>query len=120
MLENAHHHELSISQHDGNNNFQLAYYRDRIKDPALLGVGDIAIDTGDVLPDVYSGTFSYNGGELNVQGVRFVFQRKLTNDITGTLDYATVECSVSNIRASAGMPSAPTCKTSGVIRPRLS
>jgi Carboxypeptidase regulatory-like domain/TonB dependent receptor len=87
LLENAHHHELSISQHDGNNNFQLAYYRDRIKDPALLGVGDVAVDTGDVLPDVYSGTFSYNGGELNAQGVRFVFQRKLTNDITGTLDY---------------------------------
>ena len=87
LLENAHHHELSISQHVSNNNFQLAYYRDRIKDPALLGVGDIATDTGDVLPDVYSGTFSYNGGELNVQGVRFVYERKLANDITATLDY---------------------------------
>ena len=87
LLENAHHHEVSISQHVGDNNIQLAYYRDRIKDPALLGVGDISTDTGDVLPDVYSGTFSFNGGELNTQGVRFVFQRKLTSDITGTIDY---------------------------------
>ena len=47
-----------------------------------------AVDTGDVLPDVYSGTFSYNGGALDAQGVRFVFQRKLTPDMTGTLDYA--------------------------------
>jgi len=88
VLENAHHHEVSIMEHVGNNNFQLAYFRDRIKDPALLGVGDIATDTGDVLPDVYSGTFSYNGGALDTQGVRFVAQRKLTADMTATLDYA--------------------------------
>jgi len=87
-LENAHHHEVSISQRIGGNNLQLAYYRDRIKDPALLGVGDIDTDTGDALPDVYSGTFSYNGGALQAQGVRFVVQRKLTPDITSTLDYA--------------------------------
>jgi hypothetical protein len=88
LLENAHHHELSISQRLGDNRLQIAYFRDRIKDPALLGVGDIAIDTGDVLPDVYSGTFSYNGGALEAQGVRFVLQRKLTPDLTATLDYA--------------------------------
>ncbi|HEY4930508.1 MAG TPA: TonB-dependent receptor [Terriglobales bacterium] len=88
LLENAHHHEISISQRMGDNRMQLAYFRDRIKDPVLLGVGDIAIDTGDVLPDVYSGTFSYNGGALESQGVRFVFQRKLTPDLTATLDYA--------------------------------
>lgn len=88
LLENAHHHEVSISQKLGDNRLQLAYYRDRIKDPALLGVGDISIDTGDALPDIYSGTFSYNGGALEAQGVRFVFQRKLSPDLTATLDYA--------------------------------
>lgn len=87
LLENAHHHEVSISQRLGESNLQLAYYRDRIKDPALLGVGDIATDTGDVLPDIYSGTFSYNGGALNAQGVRVVIQRKLTPDVAATLDY---------------------------------
>ena len=45
-------------------------------------------NTGDVLPDVYSGTFSYNGGELQAQGMRFVFQRKLSNDLIATIDYA--------------------------------
>ena len=54
----------------------------------MLGVGDIGCDPGDVLPDVYSGTFSYNGGALDAEGVRFVFQRKLTSSVTGTLDYA--------------------------------
>jgi hypothetical protein len=88
LLENAHHHEVSISQRLGDNRLQLAYFRDRIKDPTLLGVGDIDTDTGNALPDVYSGTFSYNGGALEAQGVRLVFQRKLTPDITGTLDYA--------------------------------
>lgn len=88
LLENAHHHEVSLSQRLGDNNFQIAYYRDRIKDPALLGVGDIDTDTGDFLPDVYSGTFSYNGNALETQGVRFVYQRKITPDVSGTIDYA--------------------------------
>jgi len=88
LLENAHHHELSVSQRLGDNNFQIAYYRDRIKDPSLLGVGDITVDTGEFLPDVYSGTFTYNGNALETQGVRFVYQRKITPDISGTFDYA--------------------------------
>jgi len=88
LLENAHHHELSLSERLGANKFQLAYYNDRIKDPALLGVGDIDAPTGDILPDVYSGTFNYNGGELRAQGVRFVYQRRLSNNVTATLDYA--------------------------------
>ena len=88
VLENAHHHELSLSQRLGDNKFQIAYYRDRVKDPALLGVGDITNDSVDVLPDVYSGTFSYNGGELRAQGVRFVYKRKVTENLNATLDYA--------------------------------
>lgn len=88
LLENAHHHEVSVAERFGDSRFQIAYFRDRVKDPALLGVGDIALDTGDFLPDVYSGTFSYNGNALETQGVRFVYQRKLTPEISGTLDYA--------------------------------
>lgn len=88
LLENAHHHELSLSERLGNNKIQLAYYNDRVKDPALLGVGNIDSDTGDILPDVYSGTFSYNGGELKAQGVRFVFQHRVSENLTATLDYA--------------------------------
>ncbi len=88
LLENAHHHEISLSQRMGANKFQLAYYNDRVKDPALLGVGDVDAINGDILPDIYSGTFSYNGGELKAQGVRFVYQRKLSNNLTASLDYA--------------------------------
>ncbi len=43
LLENAHHHEVSISQRLGANKLQLAYFNDRMKDPALLGVGDVDI-----------------------------------------------------------------------------
>lgn len=87
ILENAHHHEISLSQRIQNNKLQIAYYRDRIKDPALLGVGDINTDNGYFLPDVYSGTFNLNGGQLEAQGVRFVYQRKLSDEVTATLDY---------------------------------
>jgi len=89
VLENAHHHELSLSQRFGDNNkVQVAYFRDRIADTALLGMGDVVFDPGDILPDPYSGTFSYNGGELQAQGVRFVFQHRFDNGIAATLDYA--------------------------------
>jgi len=89
LLENAHHHELSLSQRVGDdNNFQVAYFRDRIKDPSLLGVGDITADTsGYFLPDMYSGTFNFTGSELEAQGVRFVYERKLGDSLTATLDY---------------------------------
>jgi hypothetical protein len=89
LMENAHHHEVSLSRRIGNNTkLQVAYFNDRVKDPALLGVGDIGIQPGDILPDVYSGTFSYNGGMLEAQGVRLVLQRRFSNGITATADYA--------------------------------
>jgi Carboxypeptidase regulatory-like domain len=88
LLENAHHHEISLSQRAGNSKVQVAYFRDRIKDPALLGVGDVGWTADDILPDVYSGTFSFNGGALDAQGVRLVFQRRLSDTVTATVDYA--------------------------------
>lgn len=88
LMENAHHHEVSLSQRFGNNKVQVAYFRDRIKDPALLGAGQIGISADDILPDVYSGTFSYDGGMLEAQGVRLVMQRRFSNGITATVDYA--------------------------------
>ncbi len=88
LLENAHHHEVSISQRIGDNNkLQLAYYNDRVRDPALLGVGNID-NAVDVLPDVYSGTFSYNAGELRAQGVRFVYKHKVNENLSATIDYS--------------------------------
>jgi hypothetical protein len=88
LLENAHHHEISLSQRAGENKLQIAYFRDRIKDPALLGVGDVGWATEDILPDIYSGTFSFNGGALEAQGVRLVFQRRISDTLTATWDYA--------------------------------
>lgn len=88
QLENAHHHEVSLAQRIGDNNMvQVAYFNDRVKDPALLGVGEIESDNGYFLPDVYSGTFSFNGGELEAQGVRFVYERKITDSLIATVDY---------------------------------
>jgi hypothetical protein len=87
LLENAHHHEISLSERMGNNKIQVAVFHDRIKDPALLGVGNFGYDTGDILPDPYSGTFSYNGGELQASGVRFVFQHQFSDALTATVDY---------------------------------
>jgi hypothetical protein len=86
-LERAHHHELSLSRRVGKTNLQMAVYSDRVLDPALTGVGDFVADNGEVLPDLYSGTFTYRGRELDTRGLRIVLQRKLNADVTATLDY---------------------------------
>jgi hypothetical protein len=86
-LERAHHHELSVSRRVGKNNLQMAVYSDRVADPALTGVGDFTVENAEVLPDLYSGTFTYRGKELHTRGLRVVLQRKLSSDVTATLDY---------------------------------
>jgi Carboxypeptidase regulatory-like domain len=85
-LEHAHHHELSVSHRMGKTNVQAAAYYDRVVDPALTGVGEFSTFGGMVLPDIYSGTFSYQGSDLKTGGMRLVLQQKLTADITGTMD----------------------------------
>lgn len=86
-LERAHHQELSVSRRLGKTNLQFAVYADRVADPALAGVGEPTGDSGEVLPDIYSGTFTYQGRNLDTRGLRVVLQRKVTSDITATLDY---------------------------------
>jgi hypothetical protein len=87
-VERAHHQEISLSRHFGKNNLQIAVYSDRVSDPALTGLGETVADSGDVLADPYSGTFTYRGADLNTRGMRMVLQRKLAADLTATLDYA--------------------------------
>jgi carboxypeptidase family protein len=86
-IERAHHHELSLSHRIGDTNLQVAMYSDRVADPALTGVGEASAEGGEVLPDLYSETFTYRGKELDARGMRVVLQRKLASDLTATLDY---------------------------------
>ena len=85
-VERAHHHEVSLSRHVGDTSLQVAMFFDRVADPALTGVGDASADAGNVLPDIYSETFTYRGKELDARGMRVVLQRKLASDLTATLD----------------------------------
>jgi len=87
-IERAHHQELALSHREGNTSMQVAFYADRLTDPALTGVGEFSSSYGDVLPDVYSGTFTYQARNLDTHGVRLVFERKLTSDVTATADYS--------------------------------
>lgn len=88
QVEHAHHHELSLSRRVGTNNLQVAVFSDRVDNPALTGLGEVTAAGGFLLPDLASGTFSYTGKSLDTNGVRVVLQRKLSEDLTATLDYA--------------------------------
>ncbi len=87
-LESARHQELNVSQRLGNTNAQLAVFEDEVDNTALLGAGAVTAASGSLLPDVYSGTFTYTGGTLRSEGLRLVLERKLRSDLTATLDYA--------------------------------
>ena len=86
-VERARHQEVSVSHRMGKNNIQVAFYSDVISDTVLTGVGAVTAESGEMLPDVDSGTFSYQGKDLDTSGLRVVLQRKLSSDLTATLDY---------------------------------
>ena len=86
-VESAHHNEVSVSRRLGDTSLQLAFFSDRIANTALTGVGDVSSDGGEVLPDVYSGTFTYRGSNLTTRGLRAVLERRINSDLRATLDY---------------------------------
>ncbi len=86
-VERAHHHEVSLSHRMGDTNIQVAMYSDSVADPALTGMGDASADGGEVLPDLFSESFTYRGKKLDTNGMRVVVQHKLTSDLTVTGDY---------------------------------
>jgi hypothetical protein len=87
-LEQARHQEVNVSRRVGKNNLQVAVFSDRVNNTALTGTGDVSTAGGFLLPDVYSGTFTYAGDTLDTRGLRVVLERKLASDLTATLDYA--------------------------------
>ncbi len=88
VLERARHQEVSLSRHFGKNNLQVAGYRDQISDPALTGIGTMTNESGDFLPDAYSGTFAWNGPGLATRGIRAMLQRQLASGLTAAVDYS--------------------------------
>jgi hypothetical protein len=87
VLERARHQEVSLSRRFGKTSVQAAYFHDQLTNAALTGVGDVRGES-EVLPDVYSGTFSYNAGNLDTNGMRLVVERHLRNGLTATVNYA--------------------------------
>src|SRR5690349_16126084 len=87
-LEKAHHQEVALSQKIGDTNLQAAFFTDRVRNMALIGAGSSSGQDLDFLPDYSADTFTYNGGTLHSNGMRFVIERRLTNDVVAAFDYA--------------------------------
>jgi carboxypeptidase family protein len=90
VVERAGHHEISVSRRMGDTRVQMAAFLDRVHHLVLTGAGDPTSYSDDVLPDVYSGTFSYGYAPgISSAGARVVVQRKISDDLTATVDYST-------------------------------
>lgn len=87
-IERARHQEISLSERFGKNKVMAAAYRDSIRDATIFGAGDVSSDSGDLLPDIYSGTFTFGGGNFAASGLRVAYERELPSQVTATLVYA--------------------------------
>lgn len=88
-VEHSSHHELSVSRRVGDTNIQVAAFFDHVRNMVLTGAGDPSSYSDDVLSDIYSGTFSYAYAQgLSTTGARVVVQRKISDDLTATVDYS--------------------------------
>jgi hypothetical protein len=73
----------------GDTKVQVAGFVDRVRNLVLTGAGDPTSYSDDVLPDVYSGTFSYGYAPgVSSAGARVVVQRKISDEFTATVDYS--------------------------------
>jgi hypothetical protein len=87
-LERDSHQEIAVSHKQGDTRFQAAVFYDHVSNLALTGSGDVSSIASDVIPDFSSGTFTFNGGTLDSQGVRFVAEHTFSPELTALLDYA--------------------------------
>lgn len=88
-VERSRHQEVSLSRRMGKTSVQIAGYVDHVGNLVLTGVGDPSAYSDDVLPDIYSGTFSYAySGTMNTAGFRMVVERKISENLAATLDYS--------------------------------
>lgn len=88
-VEHAQHQEVSVSRRFGKTSIQAAGYVDHIHNMVLTGAGDPSSYSADVLPDVYSDTFSYSYlPGMSTTGARLVVERKLLDELTATVDYS--------------------------------
>jgi Carboxypeptidase regulatory-like domain len=87
-LERDRHQEIAVSRKHGDTRFQAAFFFDRVSNLALTGSGDVSSIASDVIPDVSSDTFTFNGGNLDTRGFRLVAEHTFSRELTALLDYA--------------------------------
>ncbi|HEY1525766.1 MAG TPA: carboxypeptidase-like regulatory domain-containing protein [Candidatus Angelobacter sp.] len=96
-VEKSSHHEVSVSRRMGDTSVQVAAFLDHVQNAVLTGAGDPSSYSDDVLPDVYSGTFSYGYSPgVSSTGARVVVQRKISDDLTASVDYSTGQAIVAD------------------------
>src|SRR3954467_5406831 len=91
LLERAKHHEVSLSRRfgsTGRTRIHAAAYDDRILNLTPVGVGD-PVGASNLVPDVYSNSFSYNAGDFHTRGLRFVAQYEFFPELIATMTYST-------------------------------
>jgi len=68
---------------------QVSAYRDKVDNWAIAATaGDLPVDTGDFLPDVFTQNYSFNAGNHHTSGTRVSYQQKIGANVDATVGYA--------------------------------
>jgi hypothetical protein len=87
VLEGGWHQELAAEHLVGRNaSVFAAVFRDRSRHTAVFGRG--ARPAQDFLPDFYSRSFAFDGGELNTWGTRLGLRQRFSEDLEAMILYA--------------------------------
>jgi hypothetical protein len=72
--------ELSVSRRQGTREYRIAAYRESVRDAALTVSGSGAVFSGDVLPDLFSNTASFDAGDYHTIGYTASVAQNLAGD----------------------------------------
>lgn len=87
-LQRGEHMEVAVQKETGDGVFELAAYRDDFSNTALTAIVPAGLySTGDLLPDLFSNTSTFNAGSYQVSGYRASYTHKWSEHVRLGLVY---------------------------------
>lgn len=87
-LQRGEHLEAGVQKQVGAGVFEVAAYRDNFSNTAITAIASGGLYTnGDLLPDLFSTSSTFNGGSYQVSGYRASYSRKLNDHLRAGVAY---------------------------------
>jgi hypothetical protein len=82
--------EAGYSRRVGSRTFQITAFRESISDAALSVLAPSGLYSGDILPDLFTGTSTFNAGDFHSTGYTASVTQNVGNNLAATLMYGSM------------------------------